>query len=220
MRFYKLFASEGKKKKYAWAFPPFESDDKLIQCDVCGRMWYNSAEGIEKNISYPITFTNNHFPDFMSCQGIDLVSQYMKETIEKNGIKVAKFSEMPVIGKSEFTKEQLKELRDDGYDVNKLHDEKPKYYRFNSNIGATLHSDSNVIWVDFGENICKHCGYGVGYKQKDYFAPEYIQLDSWNGNELFKVREFAGALYCTETFKELCEKSEFTGMEFEEVEAR
>ena len=219
MKFYRLVIDEGKRKKFAWAFPPFETDCVPVECSVCGRKWNDSSYGMKKNIPYPITFTNNYFPDFMCCQGIDLVSQHMKDVIEESGMAVAKFAKMPVIGKSDFTKEQLKDLRDD-YVVSKLHDEKPIYYRFNSDVGAVLHSDSNVVWVDSGEYVCKHCGYGVGYKQKDYFAPEYIQLDSWNGNDLFRVREFGGAFYCTEKFKMLCEQAKFTGIEFREVEAR
>ncbi len=220
MLFYRLGIEEGRRKKYAWAFPPFETDDILVECEICGRKWNDLSEGIEKNTPYPITFTNNYFPDYMCCQGIDLVSQYMKETIENSGISVAKFAKMPVVGKSEFTKEKIKELRDDGYNINKLHDEKPIYYRLGTDVGAVLHSDSNVVWIDEGEYVCKHCGYGVGYEQMDYFAPEYIQLDSWNGNDLFKVREFMGAFYCTERFKKLSEEAKFTGIEFEEIEAR
>lgn len=220
MIFYRLIVEEGKRKKYAWAFPPFETDDILVECDHCGRKWYNCEDGFLNNSAYPITFSNNYFPDFLCCQALILVSQRMKEIIEKNDIQTAKFTEMPVVGKSEFSKEQLKELYDDGYNIKKLHDEKPIYYRLGTDIGAVLHRDSNVVWIDKGEYVCKHCGYGVGYKQLDYSAPEYIELDSWNGNDLFKVREFMGAFYCTEKFKKLSEEAKFTGIEFEEVEAR
>lgn len=220
MIFYRLIVEAGKRKKYAWAFPPFETDDILVECDYCGRKWNNCEDGFLNNRTYPITFSNNYFPDYLCCQAIRLVSQRMKEIIENSGVQTAKFAEMPVVGKSEFTKEKLKELRDDGYNINKLHDEKPIYYRLGTDVGAVLHRDSNVVWVDEGENVCKHCGYGVGYQQKDYFAPEYIQFGSWNGNDLFKVREFGGAFYCTEKFRLLCENANFTGIEFEKVEAK
>ena len=220
MIFYRLTVEEGKRRKYAWAFPPFETDDEIVECDFCGRKWNNCKKGFLNNTTYPITFSNNYFPDYLCCQAIRLVSQRMKEIIEKSGIQIAKFTEMPVVGKSEFTKEKLKELRDNGYNINKLHDEKPIYYRLGTDVGAVLHRDSNVIWVDEGEYVCKHCGYGVGYDQIDWFAPEYIQLDSWNGNDLFKVREFIGAFYCTERFKTLCAEAKFTGIEFSKVESR
>ena len=157
----------------------------------------------------------------MSCQGDSLLSQRALEFLEKQGLDVSTLHKMPIVGCSELTKEQKKALRDVGVNVKKLHDEKPSYYRLTAEKGADLHLDSNVVWVDSGEDVCKVCGFGVGYKQKNWDDPIYIQKSTWNGSNLFKVKEFCGPMFfCSEQFKNKWEEEGLTGIFFEEVIAK
>lgn len=220
MVFYRLEIEEGRRKKYAWAFPVYGYPTKNVECECCQRQWKDFRPIYDEKLGFPISLTNEYFADVASCEAMTMVNEKVKQLIEFNNIKSVTFSELPIITQDELSNEEKKKLRDDGYNVKKLSNVKPKYYMLYPEIGACLHEDSNVYWVDEGEYICKHCGYGIGYKQKDYFAHEYIQLDSWKGNDLFKVREFAGAIYCTEKFKKLCEDAELTGIVFSEIEAR
>lgn len=218
MKFYWLLTDEGKKRKYAWAYPIDGLPSETIECTVCKRTWQNSQKSRELNRPFPIVLTNNVFPDFMSCQGESLISQRALDFLEKQGLDVSKLHKMPIVGCSELTKEQKRSLREDGVNVKKLHDEKPTYYRLTAEKGACLHSDSNVVWVDSGEKVCKACGFGVGYKQKNWDDPIYIQKNTWNGRALFKVKEFSGPVFfCSEQFKNGWEEEGLTGLLFEEV---
>ena len=101
-----------------------------------------------------------------------------------------------------------------------MHDFKPQYYRLGSYFGARLHPDSKVIWMEDGKDRCKHCGYGVGYYPMDFFAPECIERDSWDGSDLFKVEELMGKLFCTEKLKLLIEEQRFTGVLFKQIPSK
>lgn len=219
MNFYSISIDPGRRKKFTWAFPTYGFPVDKISCKVCGRTW-NSFTGIsEENRSFPITFTNDYFADFLSCEAYDLVSQRVKDCLETYKINTPKFTEMPVIPKKQLSVEQLKRFRDRGFSVNRFHDEKPVYYLLSAEVGAKLHPDTGVYFINSGTDVCIHCGYGVGYKRRSYLAPEYIQLDSWNGNDIFKVKE-SDQLFCTERFKNLCETTKFTGVCFDEIIAK
>jgi len=216
MKFYCLKIDEG-KKKYTYAFPTFGYPTKLIQCQTCNRVW-NSFENIVRyNLSFPITFVNDNFAEFISCEGCIMVSEKAKKVIEMAGICSPIFTEMPVITKNNIPEDMLKERSKRGYDINKFLNKKPVYYMISADVGANLHYDSHVVWKDYGEDICQYCGYGIGYKQQDLFAPYYIELSSWKKTDLFKVKEFGWTLFCTERFKELCIEQNLNGIKFQEV---
>lgn len=216
MKFYSISIDE-RKKKYASSFPAFGYPTEEIVCNVCGRKWSSFKKMYEEHRSYTIAFTNDYFSDFMSCEFDYLVNEKVKKYLEEKNIKNVRFAEMPVISKSEIKETMIKEISDKGYDINKMHDLKPKYYRLGSNFGAKLHPDSKVIWMDDGEGRCKHCKYGVGYYPTEFFVPECISLDSWDGSDLFKVKEFMGKLFCTEKLKLLIEEKNFTGVLFKQI---
>ena len=220
MKFYRLSTDEGRPKKYAWAFPTYGYPTQTVECDICGRSWNTFENIFDKNISFSITFTNNHFADFIACEAFHMTNQSVKNWCESNGISSVIFTKMPIIGKSEFTKEALKSCRERGYNTAKFHDEKPVYYMLSATVGAKLHPDSGVQWVDKGDWVCPHCGYGVGYKKEDYGKPDCIELSSWNGNDLFKVREYDATLFCTEKFKHMCQDARVSGIIFDEIVAK
>ena len=216
MKFYSICTNPGRRKKYTWAFPTFGFPTDKISCKICGRSWNSFANILKEHRPFPITFTNNYFADFISCEGYDLVNQRFKDFMAEHQIRSPKFVEMPIVTKSQLSESDLKERRDKGFDIKRFHDETPTYYLLDAEVGAELHPDTDVFWRDFGPDVCTYCGYGVGYRRKSYLAPEYIQRNSWNGNDIFKVKEF-DCLYCTEKFKTLCEQAKITGIEFDEI---
>ncbi len=220
MRFYKMLSDEGKRKKYAWAFPAYGYPTKTISCNQCHRVWNSFAPIFENKLAFPILLTNEHFADMTSCEAMLMANEKVKQIIQSNNIKTVTFSEMPVILQDELSYEQKKELRDKGYNVTKISNIKERYYMIYTEIGAKLHKDSNFEWIEEGEDVCKHCGYGVGYKPKDYFDPYYIELDSWNGDDIFRVEELTGTKICTEKFMSLCKENNVTGILFEEIIAK
>jgi len=219
MVFYHFLPDPGKRKRFAYAFPIDSFPAEIITCPICKRTWKDPRKLYDTNITFHIGFTNNYFPDFMDAQAIDLVSSAGKQFLFQQNIKDLAFTQMPVTGISELSKEQIKGLRDRGYVIKKLHDEKPAYYRFSVGIGASLHKDYNLVWVDSGEGVCTHCGIGVGYELIDPLAPYFIKLDTWDGTDLFKLKEIGG-LFCTENFKQSWEAANLTGAYFKEIETK
>ena len=220
MKFYRLSIDEGKRKKYACAFPAFGYPTEEISCNICGRKWNSFKNVYEQHLSYPIVFTNDNFTDFVWCEFDCMVSHEVKVWFEEMNIKNVRFVEMPVVSKSEMDSAYIKQLRDKGYTTNNLHDYKPRYYRLGSYIGANLHVDAKIVWVNSGDNVCSHCGYGVGYQPLEYFVPDCISLDSWDGSDLFKVQEYMGALFCSDKLKQLIEEKGFKGILFKEVQVK
>lgn len=220
MRFYRLSVDAGKHKRFAWVFPPYDRAGKIINCSICGQSWLDVSGMYSEHLSYPVTFVGNNFADLIcGGGGDDLISYRLKCFLESVDGCYAKFVEMPIVKKSDFSEEELKAFRRRGYDTKKFHDETPLYYRMDLEVGANLHIKSNYEWVDSGSDFCKFCGYGVGYKLKDYLAPYYIDKKTWNGSPLFRLRELGLTNICTEEFKSECEKNGFSGMQFDEVQA-
>ncbi len=217
MKFYELSVYE-RGNKGTRAFPTFGYPTKKVKCNACNREWNDFKSIVDQNETFPITFTNNCFRDFLSCEAFIMISHSAKNFIEQNKISSAIFVDAPVVSKSELTQVQLKERQEMGFVTKKFHDEKPTYYRLSAKVDAKLHPDSNVVWVNEGKYVCRFCGYGVGYKRQDYNAPYYIELRSWGGSDLFKVKEFDLNLFCTEKFKRLCEEANFSGIRFNEIE--
>ncbi len=217
MKFYELSVYE-RGNKGTRAFPTFGYPTREVKCNVCNRIWNDFRSIIDQNKAFSITFTNNCFRDFLSCEAFTMISQSAKNFIEQNEISSAIFVDMPIVSKDELTQEQLKERREMGFNPKKFHNEKPTYYGLSAKVDANLHPNSNVVWIDEGDDVCRFCGYGVGYRRQDYNAPYYIELSSWGGSDLFKVKEFGLNLFCTEKFKRLCEEADFSGIRFNEIE--
>lgn len=223
MNFYHLLTDCGRRKRYAWSFPANGYPREVVSCEKCKRKWLSYDKLYEENLPFQVVFTGNYFSDFLSCEGIKLVNDRVKECLESNGIKAPSFSKMSVLTRKEMTEEQLKKYRRrKGYDiVRKFHDEEPVYYKLSAEIDAKYHVDSNIFLNDSGKDVCVHCGYGVSYQKiENYNDPDYIDISSWGGNDIFRVTGFGMGLYCTEKFKNLCEEQGFTGILFREIEAR
>lgn len=221
MRFYRISVDAGKYRRFTWAFPTYGVSGREVNCSVCNKKWRDTSAVYQDNIPYSITFVGNNFADLISCEGDKLVNKKIKSFFENNYGSFVEFIKMPVVKKRDFSEEMLKSFRRRlGYETKKLHDEAPEYYRIAVDIGACLHEKSNFEWVDSGLDRCKHCGYGVGYRLKDFFAPYYIDEKSWNGAPIFRVRELGYAIMCTEDIKTKCEENGFTGIEFDEVQAK
>jgi len=217
MKFYRISASFG---RHAWSFPAVNYPNKVVVCEKCKRKWLKYM--YEENIPFQIVFTSKHFTDFLPCEFLPLVNERVKETFAQNGITSPLFSQMSVLSRKDMTDEQYRDYgRRKGYDIaRKFHNEQPVYYRLSAEIDAKYHKDSNVILIDSGKDVCTYCGYGVRYASKNYSDPNYIDLSSWGGNDIFRVTGLGIGLYCTEKVKMLCVKNKFTGVRFEEIEAR
>ena len=222
MKFYAICDDEGKgkRKKYAWAFPVYGYPTKKIVCERCNRQWNDFRPIYEERLGVPIALTNEYFADIAGCEAMTMVNEKVKLLIESNSIQSVTFSKMPVITQDKLSNEEKKKLRDEGYNVKNLSNINTQYYMLYPEIGANLHESSNFKWVDEGEYVCKHCGYGVGYELGDYLAPYYIKESSWNGTDIFRIEELMGSIFCTEKVKKLFVENDVSGVLFKEIEAR
>ncbi len=220
MKFFRMFSDEGRKKRVAWAFPVYGYPSRKIVCERCNRQWNDFSHIYKERLGFPISLTNEYFADIATCEAMPMANEKVKRLIETYNIQSVIFSEMPVVTQDELSNEEKKKLREEGYNVKTLSNIKPQYYMLYPEIGANLHENSNFKWVDEGEYVCKHCGYGVGYKLNDYLAPYYIKESSWNGTDIFRIEELMGSIICTEKVKNLFVENDVSGVLFKEIEAR
>lgn len=226
MKFYQISLDEGKREKYAYARTYIDLPEDIRTCSMCGRLVdWNYDYYLNNNVeSFSIILTNEHFPDYTYCDSYsglhDVISERCIELLDKEGFNAYTTVKLTTISREEMSEEKIKAFRDSqGLRKAKLISNlKPIYYRILAEIGAELHDDSNRIWRDG----CKNCGTGSGYwpKDNDYFAPMFIKSSSWNGNDIFRVKETALTTYCTERFNDFFKDNKLTGIKFDEVEAR
>jgi hypothetical protein len=67
---------------------------------------------------------------------------------------------------------------------------------------------------------CEVCGYEkYRPKEKNNFLPQlYLKNGSWDGSDLFRVKEFPAVVFCSERFVEIYKKHTLTGLLFDEIE--
>lgn len=75
------------------------------------------------------------------------------------------------------------------------------------------HSKSNIAI----EKVCSTCG-RIFYKTHS-FQQKYLVLDitTWNSEQIFRVEEYPGAIFCTEYAKEFIEKANYSNVRFLDV---
>jgi predicted Zn-ribbon and HTH transcriptional regulator len=213
MKFYRLSTDEGKKKKYAFGILISDYPSKTIKCPSCHREWRKELL-LEKETNLTICLSNSYYADFSGVVYHTLISEKAKDIFYDTQIKGYTLGEMEILKKEEVPQETIKELRDEGYKVKNISDNPPRYYRLFVEIGARLHPKSEVI----PNGYCKDCGYeDYVTKGEDYvdpFHPLYIKHDSWNGNDLFMVKELGGAIFCSQRFVDIYTETKLTGLLF------
>lgn len=214
MNFYRLSTNEGKKKKYAFGILISDYPSRIIKCLSCHREWRDDLL-LEKETNLTICLSNIHYADFIDVVYHTLISAKARETFCNKQIKGYSLGNIIIQKKEEVQQETIIELRNDGYKVQNISDNPPKYYRLFVEIGAELHPESEVILTgkcndcDFEEYITK------GEDYVDPFHPLYIKDDSWNGNDLFMVKELRGAIFCSQRFVDIYTEARLTGLLFD-----
>ena len=213
MDFYKIYTDEGKKKKYAFGILVSEYPYKKINCDTCGKEWRKELL-LDENSSLQICLSSINYPDFASIIYHVIISEKAKEAIMYENITGYQLGTLTIVSKDEISPERIKQLREKEYKVQNISSNPPNYYRLFVERSAELHPKSEVFFEE-----CDVCGYRKYASHKDPFRAEYIKKDSWNGSDLFMVKEFGAVIYCTERFVEVYQKHKLTGLLFKKVES-
>lgn len=214
MTFYKIIIDEGRRKKYSAGIMLDESKNKNIQCNSCGREWEKEAL-LDNEVFFNIALTNSNYPDFVYFLYYILVSNKVKDVFLSENIKGYHLEDINVVSKSSIAPSKIKELRDMGYKVNNIPNNPPSYYKLVANRSAGLCQHSNVV-LEVNCDICGFEGYEV---IGDIFQPKCIKKESWNGDDIFMVKEFCSVEYCSEKIVEVYKKHELTGLTFQKVDS-
>lgn len=213
---YYLGADEGRRKKYAYGVDVADKTYERIICAKCNIDFIRNIS-LTIGLNEPIVLTNDYYPDFMWYSTF-LVSEKTKEVFELEKITGYELEEANIISANELTLEEKRELKEDAVNVKKVAVNPPKYYKLHVSIGATYHEKSGVIF----RGKCDECGYEdyTVVNPDNYNIPYHIvKKESLNGNDLFRSIGFGRAVFCTERFKEICEKHKLTGFLFKDAEA-
>lgn len=213
--FYYISTDEGIKKKFAYAIGVTEWPQKAISCPKCKREWQKSLM-YELSTDIPVVLSNDNYPDFLWYY-IDHISENAKNVLEFEKITGYMLEKANVLSVSKLSKDQIKELRNDGFKVNKIPENPPIYYKLHVSLGAEYHEKSNVV---LKEN-CDYCGYefyGIKDSEPHIEKSFVLKKNSWNGKDLFIAKGYGHIIFCTEHFKEVYYKNNLSGLCFTEIE--
>lgn len=161
--------------------------------------------------------SNDFYPDFL-WYFIDHISGKAKNVLETERITGYQLEKAHIVSVNDLTDMQKRELRHDGFKVNKIPPDPPEYYKLHVSLGAEFHEKSNIILVE----SCDECGYEKYItKGKDWVESSdgiILRKDSLNGSDLFLAKGYGFSVYCTERFVEVYNKHELTGLLFREIE--
>lgn len=218
MEFYALSIDEGQRKKFAYGVLVDDYPNEEVICTHCGREWDKDLL-IHDDIALEIVLSNNYYSDFLGVIYHVLISDKVYNLLKNE--KVTGFHLKDVVIKSvlDLSSEKLKELSKRGYIVKKFSHEKPLYYRLLVDGNAQAHKNSEVILTEF----CEICGFElyttIGKSYIDPFHPIYIDMQTWNGDDLFLVKELGSRIFCTEKFKNIYNNNNLSGLIFDKVKS-
>lgn len=219
MKFFKLLGEENEKQEYAFGLIIGEYPSKEINCPSCKRTWRKDLL-LDEQVQLKIALSNRNYPDFLSVIYHYLVSDRVKDILQKENIKGYYLGhDVKIVPKKDIPKQELKELKDAGNKASNIPNKPVNYSRFFADIGANLHINSEVHLA----GNCDYCGFRQyvtkGELYIDPFHPQYIDKKTWNGYDVFRTKETSAALFCTEKFISVYEKYKLTGLIFKGVEA-
>ncbi|MDD7792997.1 hypothetical protein [Clostridium sp. 'White wine YQ'] len=214
--FYRLFIDEGKRKKYAYGILLNDYPVQRINCGVCNRVWDKDML-LTLKPEFELVLSNDNLPDFLGLLILDLISEKTKQVFEESEITGYKLFKTNCLKKDEISKEKLKSLAEDGFNKNKISNLVQNYYFLDVSIGAELDSKTEIIVQEY----CNSCGY-VKYRTEgktfiDPAHPIYIKKASWNGNDIFRIKELGNTIFCTQKIVDLCKEHKLMGIGFEKI---
>lgn len=219
MEIYAISVDEGRKKKFSFGIIIGQYPSKIINCRSCGRAWKKDLL-LEHDISIKILLSNENYPDFLGVMHHVLVSKVAMEVINNENLTGYVLKRIKPMSVNDLLSDEKKILRQEGYKVNNFSSNPPIYFRMFIDEGAMLHSESNVHLIE----KCIDCGFQsyatVGENYVDPFQPIIIDKSSWNGQDLFLIKELGARIFCTEKFVEIYEKYKLSGLVFEKVEIK
>ena len=215
MDFYEIRVDEGKRKKYAQGLLLSGFNLKEIFCNTCKRLWHEYPS-LEETMHLNIAFSNDYYPEFLNTSFNTLVSEKAKDVLSIEKISGYRLEEIEPISRDNIPESVIIKLKECcGAKINMIPNNPPMFHRLIVERSAELHLSSNVVLRE----RCETCGYENYEKIGDVFAPEYIKRDTWNGNDLFMVKQFYAVIYCTERFVNIYDKYSLKGLEFKKTES-
>lgn len=188
---------------------------KKINCSVCRREWVKDLL-LDEQVQLTIALSGSRFPDFLGCVYTELISEKVREVFIKKNITRYHLGEIQILSANTISLKDKKELRRDGLQIKNIAVEPPNYYRLFIDGKAELHEKSGIVLVE----KCEVCGYQK-YRPKDknnFFPTLYLKDGSWDGSDLFRVKEFPAVVFCSERFVEIYKKNNLTGLLFDKVD--
>ncbi|MPW26724.1 hypothetical protein GC105_13100 [Alkalibaculum sp. M08DMB] len=216
MNFYRIYTDEGKRKKYSYGIIMNDNEFKKVECPVCNRTWeYDPL--LDSDNKLKVVLGNSNYADFIMALYFELISQKSLNILLKENTTGWTYEEINTMSKEELTDEQVKDFKEE-YGIKALKsipNNPPIYYKILAKKTAKLHPRSRVILI----GKCDVCGYEEYDKEGSYFDPDYIEKDSWNGDDIFGVKEYGTTMFCSERFVEIYHKHSLTGLGFDRIEA-
>ncbi|CAH1232459.1 hypothetical protein PAECIP111891_07011 [Paenibacillus allorhizoplanae] len=222
MRFYYLSADLGRTKKYAIGMSIGEYPIQQINCSSCGEDWTKELIFTnESDHNIKIALSNSNFPDFLSYEIFStFINTKVKELLIKNNMTNFLLKNVVIKASTDLTDLEKKRLRNDNYtsaELKRISDSPIEYYHLFVKGKAKLDLNKSELITD----VCTECGSihirTTGDNPIDSGRAKYLDLEGWDGSDLFKVDIYPSRIFCTEKFYNLYNENKLTGLFFDEV---
>jgi hypothetical protein len=215
MNLYTLLTDEGRRKKYAYGIIISKKVINKIYCPEC-KMMQENYSNICKDISYTLALSNDYYADFAQDTGLIYGYMILEKTLDilhlENITGFYTKNDLNILSGEQLTLDIRKSLKNDGFKIDKIANNPPKYHTLFANYGAKSHVATNR----FITKECSLCGYLEVIDKGDALRSYvYLQKGTWNGNDLFRVKEYGNQIFCSERFKGIYEKYKLTGLKFD-----
>lgn len=205
--------NEGKKNKFAYGI--VVSSTKNSQCSTCNAKQNDYLHN--DGINFKIVLSNENYPDFVLVANQYLISIKAKTVLLEENISPVDCEKFCINSKEDLSTSELKDLKDRGYNTSRIATHPPEYFTVNTPIGGEVHEQSNIN-LAYKCPTCGHEKYAtIGYTYVNPLTEYYINESSWNGYDLFRIKQLGKSLFCTDKFVEVYKRYKLTGLEFVKV---
>lgn len=219
MKFYTLGATSiGPRSQYALGLILGDVPSRVINCPVCGRTW-KELQLTSFDIPLRAMLYGRRIPDATWLFSVVIFKTLVLDNLRDKGLSGIIGKQISMVSGCQASSAELEQYIREGYSRDRMVNSPPEFSILIPEVGINLHPESQV---ELREQ-CEVCGYTkystIGASEMDPFAQHYLDLRTWNGNDVFRVREWANAVVCTERFVNEWKRGKYTGLDFSPMPA-
>lgn len=195
-----------------------EVPSTVINCPICQRTW-EKLQLTSLDIPLRAVLYGKRIPDATWLFSVVILRTLILDNLRGKGLSGIIGKQISMVSGCQASSTELEQYIREGYSRDRMVDSPPEFSILIPDVGIHLHPESQVEL----QEQCDACGYKkhrtIGSSEMDPFVQHYLDLRTWNGNDVFRVREWADAVVCTERFVDEWKRGKYTGLDFSPMPA-